>query len=186
MTTKKQARELLEAERSRKAASTLRAAAEAAEEVRDGDAVRYWCEWCGDDFPGEYTTDPSKLPNCGLCGRAAQSRFDEGDENEIPLSVYPMGRKSEFVRRIRMAKAAATKEAAPKREKKEKVAKPCACGCGSETFGTWTVGHDAKFHGAERRLIAGKLEAAEFRKMFPAKAIEAMASADTKKALAKK
>lgn len=41
--------------------------------------------------------------------------------------------------------------------KKEKPLRPCLCGCGNLTKGTWSAGHDAKLDGVAHRVASGKL-----------------------------
>lgn len=62
-----------------------------------------------------------------------------------------------------------TPKAAPVRTPKGKH--PCACGCGSETGGTWAQGHDARFYGIMRKINAGELER-EAADVFPAETVE--------------
>ena len=56
---------------------------------------------------------------------------------------FPAGKKSVFCPgHDARAKAALAGPREPKH---------CACGCGTETKGTWAPGHDAKFHAAQRK-----------------------------------
>ena len=52
-----------------------------------------------------------------------------------------------------------------------KAKHPCACGCGSETGGTWAQGHDARFYGIMRKVNAGELER-EAADVFPTETVE--------------
>src|SRR5205814_1418093 len=53
-----------------------------------------------------------------------------------------------------------------------KQERQCLCGCGEATFSKWRVGHDARYHGAERKVKQGVLPLSDFRARFPAETIK--------------
>lgn len=138
--------------------------------------IRWWCAWCGDDF---YAPRPEDIKDL-RCPGCSHTTFDQFDAEDTDIGLWPMGARAAFKRELNMASAAKTKEAKPKREKAEVQTRPCACGCGNETRRTWYPGHDAKFHGAERRLAKGLMEIGEFKKMFPSASVEEHGTAQTK------
>ncbi len=127
--------------------------------------VRWWCEWCMDWFPAPPPKDPkTDQRNCPACGHGIDDKFDIEED----IGIYPMGRKRSYrARRLEMP-ATATK---PKAEPKQKV--ECLCGCGQLTGGKWFPGHDAKYHGAERKVKQGVMTLAEFKRTFPSATVKA-------------
>lgn len=155
---------LMEQERSARSRKALAeaAAGEGGSEQKDGDE-RWWCTWCMEDFMVPRPVDPAQV-TCPHCQHHIDDQFDPNDNDP---GMWPMGRKAGFIKernRLNMATAAAEK---PKAEKKAKTANPCLCGCGTETFGKWAPGHDARYHGAERKVRDGRMSLAEFNKAFP-------------------
>lgn len=124
--------------------------------------IRWWCEWCGNDFRALAPVDPATDVRTCPAGHNIDDKVDVEDDS---IGVYPMGQKQQFQSRRNKTMAAAAK---PKAEKVAKTKSECLCGCGNLTGGKWFPGHDAKYHGAERKVKQGVLELAAFKRMFPA------------------
>lgn len=126
--------------------------------------------------------------------RAAHQRLSEGDPipayedtDMASTSPIPVAKKSASVRRgrrstdraVRTPGTRATSNGSAKREAAPKTVRKCACGCGGETMGFFVPGHDAKYHGWERRLADGRIgsdgkDAKTGERVIGAKVIEAM------------
>lgn len=74
---------------------------------------------------------------------------DEGQEDDMSEAGAPADLKPA------QAKTKVKGEAKPKAEKKAKTRQPCTCGCGTETGGRFAPGHDARYYGWAKKVVAG-------------------------------
>lgn len=98
---------------------------------------------------------------------------------EVSGHTPPQKKETEMKNATKPAKAEkAVKEVKPKevKEKKapvEKVINDCQCGCGGKTGSKFVPGHDARFHGWEKKIARGEMKFSE----IPASAAKIMKSA---------
>ena len=162
------------------------------------DEAYYSCDWCCIGLSGPAV----KKPTCPSCGRSGdgvyrlsaawvKERFDEAAaiaqvrerSRQDGLTSIPV-----LAQRIREARKPfiggnmpATTKDKPKmteetkaklREKKPKEKKPCVCGCGTLTGGSWAPGHDARFYAAVKKVRSGDMTAADLSKQYPSDTIK--------------
>lgn len=104
---------------------------------------------------GEPIPLPRQVPTPAQAAKPKPKKENTVSETKTKIKNDPKAQERIKLAELRNKEKATKAKAEAGPSKAEKVVKKCRCGCGADTKGMFAPGHDARFYGWAKKVVAG-------------------------------